>query len=138
MKKIAILLASLVLMSAAVTIVSAYDPYEEYGMDPEDAASFAVLGGIIGLACIAIWFILAIILMIWVYKDAEKRGSSGVLWLLIVLITGIIGLIIWLVVRPKDIAATGTGMPTSDRKCPNCGRNIPMDAKVCPYCGKDF
>lgn len=106
MKKMAILLAALVIMSAAVTIVSAYDPeeyYEEYYGGYEEAAGFAVLGGIIGLACIAIWFILAIILMIWVYKDAEKRGSSGVLWLLIVLITGIIGLIIWLVVRPKDI-----------------------------------
>ncbi len=55
-----------------------------------------------GVLCIvpAIFFIIAIALAVWVYKDAEKRGKSGALWLIIVLITGIIGLIIWLIVRP--------------------------------------
>jgi len=45
-------------------------------------------------------FIINILILIWVYKDAKKRGSSGALWVIIVLFTGIIGLIIWLVVRP--------------------------------------
>ena len=45
------------------------------------------------------WFIIAILIAVWVYRDAEKRGESGVLWLIIVLITGIIGLIIWLIIR---------------------------------------
>ena len=49
-------------------------------------------------------FILSIVLAVWVYKDAEARGESGVMWLIIVLFTGIIGIIIWLVVRPKDLA----------------------------------
>lgn len=26
----------------------------------------------------------------------------------------------------------------TERKCPDCGRNIPFDAKLCPYCGKKF
>ncbi|MBA3043648.1 hypothetical protein FP804_00755 [archaeon] len=67
-----------------------------------------------GAACIIpiiIWIVFLFI-AIWVYKDAEKRGKSGALWLIIVLITGIIGLIIWFVVRPKEIvkppAAPGT------------------------------
>jgi len=51
------------------------------------------------LVIAAVWFIVAILIAVWVYRDAEKRGESGVLWLLIVLITGIIGLIIWLIVR---------------------------------------
>ncbi|MFX1521035.1 MAG: hypothetical protein ACFFCD_14050 [Promethearchaeota archaeon] len=46
-----------------------------------------------------IWFIIAILIAVWVYRDAEKRGESGVLWLIVVLITGIIGLIIWLIIR---------------------------------------
>lgn len=56
-----------------------------------------------GLLCLLpiVWFIIAILLCIWVYRDAESRGMSGVLWLIVVLITGILGLIIYLVVR-KD------------------------------------
>jgi TctA family transporter len=46
-----------------------------------------------------VWFIIAILIAVWVYRDAEKRGESGVLWLIVVLITGIIGLIIWLIIR---------------------------------------
>jgi TctA family transporter len=50
-----------------------------------------------------IWFIIAIILCIWVYRDAEARGMGGALWLIIVLIAGIVGFIIYLVVRkPKS------------------------------------
>jgi putative membrane protein len=48
-----------------------------------------------------VWFVVAILLCIWVYRDAESRGMNGVLWLIIVLIAGIIGLIIYLVVRKE-------------------------------------
>ena len=60
--------------------------------------------GALGTICIALccgFFIIDILIMVWVYKDAEKRGESGAKWLIIVLITGIIGLIVWFVVRPK-------------------------------------
>jgi hypothetical protein len=40
---------------------------------------------IFGLAIAAVWFIVAILIAVWVYRDAEKRGESGVLWLIIVL-----------------------------------------------------
>ena len=56
-------------------------------------------------ACIGFYvvlFIIWIIIAVWVYKDAKARGENAVLWLLIVLILGIIGLIIWLIVRPKE------------------------------------
>jgi len=82
-------------------------------------------------------FILGLLLGIWVYKDAEKRGKSGVLWLLIVWFVAFpIGLIIWLVVRPP--IGGGEKPSDSDRRCPNCGRTIPMDARACPYCAKKF
>ena len=57
--------------------------------------------GILCLLIPVVWFIISILLMIWVYRDAESRGMSGVLWLIIMLVLGIIGLIIYLVVR-KD------------------------------------
>ncbi|MBU4256282.1 MAG: hypothetical protein KKB04_03365, partial [Candidatus Thermoplasmatota archaeon] len=70
--------------------------------------------GCAGALCIIpiIMLIISIAIAIWVYKDAEKRGKSGALWLVIVVLTSIIGLIIWFVVRPKEIvkppAAPGT------------------------------
>jgi len=92
----------------------------------------------IGTACflwVIIWFVIAILIAVWVYKDAEKRGSSGALWLIIIILTGIIGLIIWLIARPP---IGGKKKESLDRRCPACGRVIPFDARVCPYCGKKF
>ena len=46
-----------------------------------------------------IFWIVAIGLAVWVYKDAKKRDMNAVVWLLIVLLSGCIGCIIYLVVR---------------------------------------
>ena len=51
-----------------------------------------VISIIIGLA-------IQIALLIWVYKDAEKHGKQGALWLVIVLFSGCIGVIIYLIIR---------------------------------------
>ena len=51
-------------------------------------------------------FILWIAVVIWVYKDAEKRGENGVLWLLVVLVGGIVGLIVYLILREEKLAKT--------------------------------
>ena len=88
--------------------------------------------GGIWLIVIIIWFILWIIVAIWVYRDAEKRGKNKVLWFIIVILIGIIGLIIWFVTRGNVIEKAG------GRKCSHCGRKIPEDAMVCPYCGTKF
>ena len=50
---------------------------------------------------IAIPFIIGILIAVWMYKDAKKRGENAVLWLIVGLLLPIIGLIIWLIVRPK-------------------------------------
>ncbi|MDH7507188.1 MAG: zinc-ribbon domain-containing protein [Candidatus Thermoplasmatota archaeon] len=115
-------------------IISTLASAADYTYTSVDQGIFG-LGGLICGVIIVIWIIF-ILIAIWVYKDAEKRGSSGVLWLIIVIITGIIGIIIWLIVRPPiggRLQQPGTG-----RICPNCGRPIPMDARICPYCGKKF
>lgn len=126
-KRFAILAMTLALMSTSVT---------SFAMAAGEEV--AMLG--LGLACILpiIMLIIGIVLAIWVYKDAEKRGSSGALWLIIVIFTGIIGLIIWLVVRPPIGGKPQQQGPGTGRVCPNCGRPIPMDARTCPYCGKNF
>lgn len=126
-KKLTILIAGVLLAMALSTIVSAQteNPY-----DYANAGAYMGLGLAICAAVVIIWFVVWLLIAIWVYKDAEKRGKSGVLWLIIVLFLGIIGLIIWLVVRGEK--------EKSSRHCPNCGRGIPEDARVCPYCNKKF
>jgi hypothetical protein len=79
-------------------------------------------------------FIVWLAIAIWVYKDAKKRGENGLLWLIIVLIGGLLGIVIWFLIRPP----IGGKKSLPDRICPNCGRGIPFDANICPYCGKKF
>lgn len=122
--KLKMILLSLFVISMLSSLVAAQTPY--------DTAGWGFLAGAC-LIWVIIWFIIWILVAIWVYRDAEKRGKSGALWLIIVIILGLIGLIIWLVVR----GGTGAGKP-SGRRCPNCGREIPEDALTCPYCGKKF
>lgn len=122
----------IIFSASLVTISVAQEEYDMYGY----TAPWA-LWGLTGALCLIPFalFILWIVLAIWVYKDAEKRDSSGVLWLIIVLFIGIIGLIIWLIVRPP---IGGKKEKSIERRCPNCGRVIPDDARVCPYCSKKF
>lgn len=101
---------------------------------------FEFLGlGLLACAVPIVFFIVGILLCIWVYKDAERRGMSGVLWLIVVLLTSIFGLIIYLVVR-KDKGGPGPATPPPStaplRVCTSCGRQVPTGVKFCPNCGK--
>jgi hypothetical protein len=86
---------------------------------PIDVEGWPLIGGFLaglGLLLCCVLFLLpliiAILVGIWIYKDAEKRGKSGILWLLILIVASvlfnfigfIVILIIWLAVRPKDTA----------------------------------
>ena len=85
----------------------------------------AQLGSLcVGTSCflfVVIWFVIAILIAVWVYKDAEQRGSNGALWLIIVILTGIIGIIIWLIARPpihskkNDVKCQICGIPKGDK-----------------------
>lgn len=95
--------------------------------------------GLAGILCILpiVWLIIAILLCVWVYRDAESRGMSGPLWLIIVIITGIIGLIIYLIVR-KEKVPPGAPAEKVTRVCPSCGRVVAPGVKFCPHCGKEL
>jgi len=56
------------------------------------------------LACVALMFVIGILIAVWVYRDAQSRGMSGVLWLIVVILLSWIGLIIYLVVRSPKVA----------------------------------
>jgi len=100
-------------------------------------SSIEPYGWLLGAFCFIpiVWFIISILLCIWVYKDAESRGMNAVMWLIVVLIGGIIGVIIYLVVRKEKGAPPSAPQPVT-RVCANCGRVIPPDVKFCPQCGK--
>lgn len=81
-----------------------------------------------------IWFIIGILLLIWVYQDAESRGMDGLLWALIVFFLSLIGLVLYLVVRENRVLSPRK----ITRVCPQCGRVLDEDAKFCPRCGKEL
>ena len=116
-----------------------------------------LFGGAICAIIVGI-FVISILIAIWVYRDAQSRGMSGVLWLIIVLFFGIIGLIIYLVVRhdrvspamagpysgqppgwmppPPGAAPPSTGpAPPAQTTCRNCGSPLAPGATFCGKCG---
>lgn len=89
-----------------------------------------------GIFCLIpiVWLVVWILVGIWVYKDAESRDMNGALWLIVVIVLGIIGLIIYLLVRAGETRKE----EAVKRICPNCGRVIKEDVKFCPHCGKEL
>jgi hypothetical protein len=49
----------------------------------------------------AIYVIVSLLVLIWAMRDAESRGKSGCLVVLLILVLHIPGLIIWLLIRPE-------------------------------------
>ena len=82
--------------------------------------------------------------LIWVYRDAEKRGMSGILWLLLVLIGNVIGLLIYAIVRsetPVRRRAEGGGsgeVCCASGTCAGCGKPLSPGHTFCPYCGRSL
>jgi RNA polymerase subunit RPABC4/transcription elongation factor Spt4 len=81
------------------------------------------------LLLLVIW----LILVFWVYRDAERRGMNGVLWALLVLIGSFVGFIIYLIVRTEEFSRKFTAEPTQN--CPGCGRVVAQKYAFCPHCG---
>ena len=104
-------------------------------------------------------FILWIMVIVWVYRDAERRGMNGILWALLVLIGSLVGLLIYLIVRSEHVpvkrsAQTCCACPKCQKPvnsnfifcpdcgarlqavCPGCNRPVESSWRVCPHCGQ--
>lgn len=81
------------------------------------------------LALLALW----IFVIVWVYRDAERRGMNGVLWALLVFIGNLIGLLIYLIVRSDVLPSTKSAPPT--KPCPECQKPVELNFAFCPHCG---
>jgi NADH:ubiquinone oxidoreductase subunit 6 (subunit J) len=114
---------------------------------------FGVVVWIIIIFVIVGVVIFQIYICVWVYRDAKKRNMDEILWLIIVLIFGLLGLIIYLIIRnpivpeksKQPVKQTQTPTETITPKeipkekitkfCPMCGAKIPVEAQFCSYCG---
>jgi hypothetical protein len=90
-------------------------------------AACAVCGGGMMVIIFTAVVILAlnIFLLVWVARDAKSRGmDSSVLWMFLVMFTGLIGLIIYIFSRPQGELV----------QCASCnGKRLSASAK-CPHC----
>src|SRR5215211_589483 len=94
---------------------------------PDAAASAAA--GLAALGCgvvpCIIGLAISIALAIFVYRDAKARGmDNAVLLTIVTVITGILGLIIYLLMRPKGNLVA----------CPSCGQKRLEGSTKCPHC----
>jgi hypothetical protein len=93
----------------------------------DDPSPFVACGclGFVGVIIVGI-IALNIAALIWVARDAKNRGmDNAVVWMILVMLTGIIGLIIYLFTRPQ-----GNLVP-----CPHCGNKRLQASAKCPHCG---
>jgi peptidoglycan/LPS O-acetylase OafA/YrhL len=91
-----------------------------------------------------LFFLIWIVVIVWVYRDAEERKMNGVLWALLVFIGNLIGLIIYLIVRQdhpiparNQVAAAPAAapLPKPAASCPSCQRPVETAFTYCPHCG---
>ncbi|PKK81471.1 MAG: hypothetical protein CVT47_02265 [Thermoplasmata archaeon HGW-Thermoplasmata-2] len=155
---------SLALCAAFVAILSLCQNVSAQMMGgPADwlGTFFLFLVLILGVLFVVVW----ILIMVWVYRDAEKRGMEGVLWLIVVLVAHLVGLIIYLIIRGSHpVKAAPRAQPaqpaaqevqafqpvvqktaqTKRIECPSCGTIFPVEKNPsdptpvkCPNCGKE-
>ena len=87
---------------------------------------------------------------VWVFVDAAKRDNHPALWGVLTLVTNIIGLIVYLVVRPEKPTCKTCGESMSQAfvvcplcgtrnkaQCCSCGKVIEEHWVFCPYCGQE-
>jgi len=124
-------------------------------------------GGVAWILClfgtiflVLIPFALWIFVLVWIYRDAMGRGmDTPAIWVVIAVILDVIGLIIYLIVRPKgskhpcrscskwslnsipkcpfcgtskEIVASKEAI--NSMNCRNCGAVVSRDTKICPSC----
>ena len=75
---------------------------------------------------VPIVLILLVLIGVYVYRDAKRRGMNAVLWTLIALLSpALVGFIIYLLARNSY----------SDLECPQCAAPVEEDYLACPRCG---
>ena len=86
-------------------------------------------------------FLIQLGLAVWVGVDAHRRGTSGLLWGLLVFFTSVVGLLVYAIVCtgalvPRDGEAAAVPASTAGgASCPECAREVRAEFQHCPGCG---
>ena len=106
-------------------------PFARSSRKPGDVEQMLGCGTCAGCAALIPAVIVAVVvlhiaLLVWVARDAKARGmDSAAVWMILVMFTGLLGLIIYLFSRPQ-----GNVLP-----CPSCGNKRLQASAKCPHCG---
>ncbi|MCX7711089.1 MAG: zinc ribbon domain-containing protein [Clostridia bacterium] len=92
--------------------------YEQHNSDP-----LYVLRDTIGKILILFFILFWLSLPLWVFMDASSRDFKAPLWSILTLATNVIGLLVYLTVRPEY------------KKCISCEQALDKSFIACPYCG---
>jgi zinc-ribbon domain len=125
--------------------------------DIRDQAALSVLAIIGIITGVSLVFAAYILMLGYVNRDAKRRGMNSALWTWFVLLmlptsVGIIGLIIYLLVRePLPYPCPRCDKPVGPRfnfcpnckcdlypSCPNCKKEIVETDRFCPYCAAEL
>lgn len=104
-----------------------------------------ITGTLIGLIFIIYWIGLAL----WVYKDANAKRNNPALWGGLVLLTNLVGLIIYFMYKQNSIICYNCGVIQNkenifcsycgtkiNEQCSYCGNIVNKDENYCSKCGK--
>ena len=110
----------------------------------------SVIGLIAYLFVMLLVLAVPVIIGVYVYRDAKRRGMNEILWALAAaLVPSFIGLLIYLIVRGNysDLRCTRCETPVTEQyvicpkcgarlrpACPNCATPVEPDWKLCPKC----
>ncbi|MFX0096000.1 MAG: hypothetical protein ACFFBD_29950 [Candidatus Hodarchaeota archaeon] len=96
-------------------------------------------------------FIVSLILAFAIGNDAEKHGENGLLWGLIVLVTPLLGILAYLLVRSSwqrpvsqpmyNAQYPGEYTPAPSQQiiyCTNCGADNIYNSRFCKNCGNQL
>ena len=92
-----------------------------------DIGDAAVGGAYLGFICTGILIVVVVhvLILVWVVRDAKNRGLEAPVWAIVVLISGLLGLIVYASCRTP-------GPPV---RCSNCGQRRLTYLKHCPNRG---
>jgi RNA polymerase subunit RPABC4/transcription elongation factor Spt4 len=87
----------------------------------------------------------------WTFQDVRRRTHDWlvqILSLLLVMVFNLLGLFIYLILRPAETTAAVAARQLEEEAllqgleeklaCPHCHKSVQADFVVCPYCGEEL